>query len=116
MSFKEASRSTHNGSVHVYSEAHEKVDAFLNQFACIEEIKADIAALNQQIKDRAPELKQAAEAMFEALHQHYDGSIPEYVEFRSVILRFHDDGDVEVIRPASCCDLYRIEQPEAKTA
>ena len=39
---------------------------------------------------------------------------PEYVEFSSAILRLEDDGDVQVIRPASYCNLYRIERPEAQ--
>lgn len=115
MSFKEASRSTaHDGSVHVHSEAYEAVKAFLQQYACVEEIKADIAALHQQIRDRAPELRKAEEAMFKALSEHYDGSIPDYVEFSSAIIKIDDDFDVEVIRPASYCDLYRIERAEAK--
>lgn len=114
MSFKEATRSTaHDGSVHVHSEAYEAVKAFLQQYALAKEINDEIEALRQQLKDRAPELKQAAEEMFAALHEHYDGRIPEYVEFSSAILRLEEDGDVQVIRPASYCDLYRIERPEA---
>lgn len=117
MSFKEASRTPgNNGSVHVHSEAYEKVKAFLQQYDLAKEINDEIEALRQQLKDRAPELKQAAEEMFAALHEHYDGRIPEYVEFSSTILRLDEDGDVQVIRPASYCDLYRIERPEAKAA
>ena len=117
MPFIEATRSTaHDGSVHVHSEAYEKVKEFLQQFALAKAIQDDVAALQQQLKDRAPKLKQAAEAMFAALHEHYDGKIPEYVEFSSSILHLHEDGDVEVIRPSSCCDLYRIERAEATAA
>lgn len=115
MSFKEATRSTtQDGSVHVHSEAYEAVKAFLEQYNLAKEINDEIDALRQQLKDRAPELKQAAEEMFAALHEHYDGRIPEYVEFSSAILRLEDDGDVQVIRPASYCNLYRIERPEAQ--
>ena len=117
MPFIEATRSTaHDGSVHVHSEAYEKVKAYLQEYACIEEIKAEIAELHRQIADRAPGLKQAEEAMFQALSDHYDGQIPDYVEFSSTVLHIDDDGDVEVIRPRSYCDLYRIERPEAKAA
>lgn len=117
MSFKEATRITaHDGSVHVHSEAYEAVKAFLQQYNLAKEIKDEIDLLRQQIQDRAPELKQAAEEMFAALHDHYDGRIPEYVEFSSAILRLDEDGDVQVIRPASYCDLYRIERTEDKAA
>lgn len=117
MSFKEATRSTaHDGSVHVHSEAYEAVKAFLEQYNLSKEINDEIDVLRQQLKYLAPELKQAAEEMFAALHEHYDGRIPEYVEFSSAILRLEEDGDVQVIRPASYCDLYRIERPEDKAA
>lgn len=114
MSFKEANRSTAgDGSVHVHSEAYEAVKAYLQQIALVKKIKDEIAALQQQIDARAPELNQAEAAMFAALYEHYDEKIPDYVEFCSEILHFNDDG-VEVIRPASYCDLYRIERPKAQ--
>ena len=51
---------------------------------------------------------------FTALCEHYDGEIPDYVEFSSVILEIAEDGEVEVIRPRSYCDLYRIERAAAE--
>ncbi|OYD53288.1 hypothetical protein CGK74_13830 [Thauera propionica] len=117
MSFKEASRITaHDGTVIVHSDAYEKVKAYLQEYACIEEIKADIAALNSQIQARTPDLKNAEVSMLEALWEHYDGAVPDYVEFSSAVIHIGDEGDVEVIRPRSYCDLYRIERPESTAA
>ena len=60
MSFKEASRSTaHDGSVHIHSEAYEKVKAYLQEYAYIEEIDADIATLRKRRAEIREALTQA---------------------------------------------------------
>jgi predicted patatin/cPLA2 family phospholipase len=108
MPFIEATRSTaHDGSVHVHSEAYEKVKAFLEEYACYEENEEQFLQISARLSD-------ARKKMLTALCEHYDGEIPDYVEFSSVILEIDEDGEVEVIRPRSYCDLYRIERAAAE--
>ena len=116
MSFKEASRSTaHDGSVHIHSEAYEKVKAYLQEYAYIEEIDADIATLRKRRAEIREALTQAEAEMISALRDHFDGHLPGYVEFQSKVVVI-EGGTAEVIRPRSYCDLYRIERPESTAA
>jgi len=112
MSFKEASRCTaHDGTVIVHSEAYEKVKAYLQEHACIEEIDADIDTLRKRRAEIREALTQAEAEMISAVRDHFDGHLPGYIEFQSKVVVIQG-GIAEVIHPRSYCDLYRIERPE----
>lgn len=115
MSFKEANRHvSHDKKVHINSVAYEKVQNFLRRRQQLEVAHEDLEQLKRGMSLVQELNKAAQEEMLAALQDHYDGNVPECINFSGDVIFIKpalDDEEaiVRVIRPESYSDLYRIE-------
>ncbi|WP_068634930.1 hypothetical protein [Thauera butanivorans] len=113
MSFKEADRHvSHDNSTHIHSVAYMKAENFLRRWRALERAHEEVEHLNSCLHGAQEAMKSAQKEMLDALLDHYDGAVPDYISFSGDILFIKpamQGGEVNVIRPASYSDLYRIE-------
>ena len=122
MKFQEHHRRTcRDGSVHVLSVAYAAVEAFIQADDDLVALELEYLELRRRDNAMTEARRAAAEAMVDALDEHYEGDIPRAVLFSNRMVIIHDSGDemrCEVAEPSGWSDLFRIERPDdaAQTA
>ena len=117
MNFQEHHRRTcRDGSVHVLSVAYAAVESFIQADDALKAIELEVFELRKRYDAVVDARRAAAEAMGDALDEHYEGDAPRAVLFghRTVIIgEYSEEMSSEVIEPGGWSDLFRIERPDA---
>ena len=122
MKFQEHHRRTcRDGSVHVLSVAYAAVESFIQADDALRAIELELFELRKRYDAAIDARGAAAEAMADALDEHYEGCMPRGVLFSNRMVIIDDSGDAlryEVTEPGGWSDLFRIERPDdaAQTA
>lgn len=122
MKFEERHRKTcRDGSVHVLSVAYAAVESFIQADDALTAIELEVLELRKRHNAAIDARGAAAEAMADALDEHYEGHMPRAVLFSNRLVVIDDSGDelrCEVTEPGGWSDLFRIERPDdaAQTA
>lgn len=122
MKFQEHNRKAcRDGSVHVFSVAYAAVEAFIQADDDLVALDREELELHRRHNAMIEARMAAAEAMANALEEHYEGRVPRVVLFSNRMVIIDDSGDAlryEVTEPGGWSDLFRIERPDdaAQTA
>lgn len=116
MKFQEHNRrACRDGAVHVFSVAYAAVEAFIQADDDLVALELEVLELRRRHNAMIEARKAAAEAMVDALDEHYEGSVPRVVAFSNRMVIIDDSGDelrCEVAEPGGWSDLFRIERPD----
>ena len=117
MKFQEHNRmACRDGAVHVFSVAYAAVEAFIQADDDLVALELEVLELRRRHNAMIEARRAAAEAMVDALDEHYEGRVPRVVAFSNRMVIIDDSGvdlRCEVAEPGGWSDLFRIERPEA---
>ncbi|MBU0592462.1 MAG: hypothetical protein KKH74_01865 [Gammaproteobacteria bacterium] len=100
------------GTVIVKSKADKALEDFERTVRHVDQVRAELLVVQNNLESAMGKLITSEESLINALHEHYEGDVPQALStsFGTLLI---EDRRIEVIKTASYSDLYRIEKKEA---